>query len=64
MFLYALIVGIFPVIANTLAGLRMEDEHVFHETHELVLGWLHDGTLDGLRIVAVEKGSVAEAAGL
>ncbi|CAN5815400.1 malto-oligosyltrehalose synthase [soil metagenome] len=35
---------------TTLAGLRMEDEHVFNETHELVLGWLRDGTLDGLRI--------------
>ena len=35
---------------TSLAGLRMEDEHVFNETHELVLGWLRDGTLDGLRI--------------
>ncbi len=35
---------------TTLAGLRMEDDHVFNETHELVLGWLRDGTLDGLRI--------------
>ncbi len=31
-------------------ALRIEDEHVFSETHELVLGWLRDGTLDGLRI--------------
>ena len=35
---------------TTLAGLRMEDEHVFNETHELILGWLRDGTLDGVRI--------------
>ncbi len=35
---------------TTLAGLRMEDEMVFVETHELVLGWLRDGVLDGLRI--------------
>ena len=35
---------------TTLAGLRMEDEHVFAETHELVLEWLRDGVLDGLRI--------------
>ncbi len=35
---------------TTLAGLRTEDEHVFAETHELILGWLRDGTLDGLRI--------------
>jgi (1->4)-alpha-D-glucan 1-alpha-D-glucosylmutase len=35
---------------TTLAGLRMEDEYVFNETHELVTGWLRDGTLDGLRV--------------
>jgi (1->4)-alpha-D-glucan 1-alpha-D-glucosylmutase len=35
---------------TSLAGLRMEDERVFAETHELVLGWLRDGTLDGVRI--------------
>jgi (1->4)-alpha-D-glucan 1-alpha-D-glucosylmutase len=35
---------------TTLAGLRTEDERVFTETHELVLGWLRDGTLDGIRI--------------
>jgi (1->4)-alpha-D-glucan 1-alpha-D-glucosylmutase len=35
---------------TTLAGLRMEDERVFTQTHELVLGWLRDGVLDGLRI--------------
>ena len=35
---------------NTLVGLRMEDEHVFADTHFLVLRWLADGTLDGVRI--------------
>ena len=35
---------------TSLAGLRMEDEYVFAETHELVLEWLRDGTLDGLRV--------------
>ena len=35
---------------NTLVGLRMEDPRVFSDTHELVLGWLAAGELDGLRI--------------
>jgi (1->4)-alpha-D-glucan 1-alpha-D-glucosylmutase len=35
---------------NTLVGLRMEDPHVFADTHELVLNWLASGELDGLRI--------------
>ncbi|HUN57965.1 MAG TPA: malto-oligosyltrehalose synthase [Candidatus Binataceae bacterium] len=35
---------------NTLAGLRMEDERVFEDTHFLPLRWLTDGTLDGVRI--------------
>ena len=35
---------------TTLAGLRVEDPEVFDATHELVLGWVADGTLDGLRI--------------
>jgi len=35
---------------NGLVGLRAEHEHVFHDTHRLVLAWLADGTLDGLRI--------------
>jgi len=33
-----------------LAGLRMEDEHVFADTHALVLGWLRSGLLDGVRV--------------
>jgi len=35
---------------NGLVGLRAEHEHVFRDTHRLVLAWLADGTLDGLRI--------------
>jgi (1->4)-alpha-D-glucan 1-alpha-D-glucosylmutase len=35
---------------NTLIGLRVERDHVFDETHALVLDWLHRGVLDGVRI--------------
>ncbi len=35
---------------NTLIGLRMEDEQVYTDTHALILGWLAEGRLDGLRI--------------
>ncbi len=35
---------------NSLIGLRMEREHVFDETHELILYWLQQGVLDGVRI--------------
>ncbi len=35
---------------NELAGLRMERPEVFEATHERVLGWIADDTLDGLRI--------------
>ncbi len=35
---------------NTLIGLRMEREHVFEETHALILDWLKTGVLDGVRI--------------
>jgi (1->4)-alpha-D-glucan 1-alpha-D-glucosylmutase len=35
---------------NTLVGLRMEDPRVFADTHFLVLRWLADGTLDGVRV--------------
>jgi len=34
---------------NTLIGMRVEREHVFLETHELVLDWLRRGVLDGVR---------------
>ena len=35
---------------NSLIGLRMEREHVFEETHELILYWIQQGVLDGIRI--------------
>src|ERR1700674_3075756 len=35
---------------NTLVGLRMEDRRVFADTHFLILRWLADGTLDGVRV--------------
>ena len=35
---------------NSLAGLRVEDEEVFLETHALVLRWLAAGVADGLRV--------------
>ncbi len=35
---------------NTLIGLRMEDERVFADTHALVLRWLKEGVIDGVRI--------------
>ena len=35
---------------NTLIGVRMEREHVFEETHALLLEWLDRGVLDGIRI--------------
>ena len=35
---------------DDLIGLRMEDERVFADTHALVLEWVADGRVDGLRI--------------
>ena len=35
---------------NSLIGVRVEREHVFEETHALVLDWLKRGVLDGVRI--------------
>lgn len=35
---------------NTLASLRMEEAHVFEDTHVLVLDWVERGVIDGLRI--------------
>lgn len=35
---------------NTLVGLRMEDPQVFADTHALILRWLREGVLDGIRI--------------
>ena len=39
---------------NELIALRQEDAEVFTETHALVLGWIADGTLDGLRVDHVD----------
>ena len=35
---------------TTLVGLRVENEQVFADTHALVMRWLADGVLDGLRV--------------
>jgi (1->4)-alpha-D-glucan 1-alpha-D-glucosylmutase len=35
---------------NTLVGLRVEDPQVFADTHALILRWLHEGVLDGIRV--------------
>ncbi len=35
---------------NTLIGVRMEREYVFEETHELILKWVKEGVIDGLRV--------------
>jgi (1->4)-alpha-D-glucan 1-alpha-D-glucosylmutase len=35
---------------SSLAGLRVEDDRVFADTHALVLGWLRSGLLDGVRV--------------
>lgn len=35
---------------TTLAGVRVEDERVFQETHAEVLRWVREGLVDGLRI--------------
>jgi (1->4)-alpha-D-glucan 1-alpha-D-glucosylmutase len=35
---------------NTLAGLRVEDPDVFADAHELILRWVRDGVVDGLRV--------------
>jgi (1->4)-alpha-D-glucan 1-alpha-D-glucosylmutase len=35
---------------NSLIGLRMERQHVFEETHALILDWLRRGVLDGVRV--------------
>ncbi len=35
---------------DTLVGLRVEDPDVFDDTHALILRWVADGVVDGLRI--------------
>ena len=39
---------------NDLVAVRVESESVFDATHRLVLGWIGDGVLDGLRIDHVD----------
>jgi (1->4)-alpha-D-glucan 1-alpha-D-glucosylmutase len=39
---------------ETLAGLRVEDEAVFADTHGLILGLVADGSVDGLRVDHVD----------
>ncbi len=35
---------------NTLVGLRVENQQVFADTHVLVIRWLREGVLDGIRV--------------
>jgi (1->4)-alpha-D-glucan 1-alpha-D-glucosylmutase len=35
---------------NTLVGLRQENRKVFVDTHALIIRWLHEGVLDGVRV--------------
>ena len=35
---------------NTLISLRMEDDRVFEDSHRLILKWVREGVLDGLRV--------------
>ncbi len=35
---------------NTLISLRMEDQQVFEDSHRLVIDWVRQGVLDGLRV--------------
>ncbi len=39
---------------NSLVGVRTEDARVFADTHELVLRWLNEGVVDGLRVDHVD----------
>ena len=35
---------------NTLVGLSVELERVFEDSHQLILNWLRDGEIDGVRV--------------
>ncbi|MBV9403792.1 MAG: malto-oligosyltrehalose synthase, partial [Acidobacteriaceae bacterium] len=35
---------------NTLVGLRIENPRVFADTHALIIRWLREGVLDGIRV--------------
>ncbi len=39
---------------QSLVGVRVEEEEVFTDTHELVLGWAREGKVDGLRVDHVD----------
>ncbi|MGZ3678251.1 MAG: malto-oligosyltrehalose synthase [Ktedonobacterales bacterium] len=39
---------------NSLAGIRAEDERVFADTHELILRWLDQNVIEGVRIDHVD----------
>ncbi|WP_410051014.1 malto-oligosyltrehalose synthase [Acidiferrimicrobium sp. IK] len=39
---------------NDLAGIRVEDPAVFADSHQLILAWLRDGVIDGVRIDHVD----------
>ncbi|MGH9095565.1 MAG: malto-oligosyltrehalose synthase, partial [Acidimicrobiales bacterium] len=39
---------------NGLAGIRVEDPEVFADSHRLILEWLTDGVIDGVRIDHVD----------
>lgn len=39
---------------TTLVGLRIEEPDVFDDVHRLALGWVRDGSVDGLRIDHVD----------
>ena len=39
---------------DSLIGLRVEDDEVFEATHRLILEWIDDGSIDGLRIDHVD----------
>lgn len=39
---------------NSLAGVRAEDERIFSDTHQLVLRWLDEGIIEGVRVDHVD----------
>ena len=39
---------------SDLVAVRMENEEIFETTHKLILGWMRDGVVDGLRVDHVD----------
>jgi (1->4)-alpha-D-glucan 1-alpha-D-glucosylmutase len=39
---------------NELVGIRVEDDAVFADSHRLILRWIRDGVIDGLRVDHVD----------